>query len=72
MRQIHKAGEKLFVDYAGQTLPIINPRTGEVRESQIFLATLGASSYTFAEATWRVRGTVYLSAVKKTSLKQEE
>ncbi|MCK4507591.1 MAG: IS21 family transposase, partial [Desulfuromonadales bacterium] len=52
MRQIHKAGEKLFVDYAGQTLPIINPRTGEIRESQIFIATLGASSYTFAEATW--------------------
>jgi len=52
MRQIHKAGEKLFVDYAGQTLPIINPRTGEIRESQVFLATLGASSYTFAESTW--------------------
>jgi transposase len=52
MRQIHKAGEKLFVDYAGHTLPIVNPRTGEVRESQIFIATLGASSYTFAEATW--------------------
>ena len=52
MRQIHKAGEKLFVDYAGHTLPIINPRTGEIRQSQIFIATLGASSYTFAEATW--------------------
>ena len=52
MRQTHKAGEKLFVDYAGHTLPIVNPRTGEIRESQIFLATLGASSYTFAEATW--------------------
>jgi len=52
MRQIHKAGEKLFVDYAGQTLPIVNPRTGEIWESQIFISTLGASSYTFAEATW--------------------
>jgi len=52
MRQIHKAGEKLFVDYAGHTLPIVNPRTGEIRESQIFISTLGASSYTFAEATW--------------------
>ena len=52
MRQIHKAGEKLFVDYAGHTLPIVNPRTGEIRESQIFLSVLGASSYTFAEATW--------------------
>ena len=52
MRQVHKAGEKLFVDYAGHTLPIVNLRTGEIRESQIFIATLGASSYTFAEATW--------------------
>ena len=52
MRQIHKAGEKLFVDYAGHTLPIINPSTGEIREAQIFVAVLGASNYTFAEATW--------------------
>ena len=51
MRQVHKAGEKLFVDYAGQTLPIVNPRTGEITEAQIFVAVLGASSYTFAEAT---------------------
>ena len=52
MRQTHKAGEKLFVDYAGQSLPITNPGTGEIRVAQIFVATLGASSYTFAEATW--------------------
>ena len=52
MRQTHKAGEKLFVDYAGQTLPITNPKTGEINEAQVFVATLGASSYTFAEATW--------------------
>lgn len=51
MRQIHRAGEKLFVDYAGQTMPIINPDTGEVRFAQIFVAVLGASNYTFAEAT---------------------
>lgn len=51
MRQIHKAGEKLFVDYAGQSLPIINPYTGEITAAQIFVAVLGASSYTFAEAT---------------------
>ncbi len=51
MRQVHKAGEKLFVDYAGHTLPIVNQRTGEVSEAQIFVAVLGASSYTFAEAT---------------------
>jgi len=51
MRQIHKAGEKLFVDYAGHTLPIVNPHTGEITDAQIFVAVLGASNYTFAEAT---------------------
>ena len=52
MRQSHRAGEKLFVDYAGQTAEIIDRATGEVRTAQIFVAVLGASSYTYAEATW--------------------
>lgn len=52
MRQIHIAGEKAFIDYAGQTLSIQDPFSGEVREAQIFVAVLGASNYTFAEATW--------------------
>lgn len=52
MRQQHRVGEKLFVDYCGPTLPVINPDTGEVRETQVFVAVLGASSYTYAEATW--------------------
>ena len=52
MRQTHHAGEKLFVDYAGHTLPVIDPRTGEIRSTQIFVAVLGASNYTYAEATW--------------------
>ena len=52
MRQDHRAGEKLFVDYAGQTVEVINADTGEVKEAQIFVAVLGASSYTFAEAAW--------------------
>jgi len=52
MRQTHRAGEKLFVDYAGQTAEIIDRMTGEVRTAQIFVAVLGASSYTYAEATW--------------------
>jgi transposase len=52
LRQEHRAGEKLFVDYAGQTLPIYDPQTGGTREAYLFVATLGASSYTFAEATW--------------------
>ena len=52
MRQHHKAGEKCFVDYSGSTVPIINAQTGEFRQAQIFVAVLGASNYTFAEATW--------------------
>ena len=52
MRQIHKAGDKLFVDYAGQTVPIVDGETGEIRHAQIFVAVLGASNYTFCEATW--------------------
>jgi hypothetical protein len=51
MRQTHKAGEKCFVDYAGQTVPIISAETGEIREAQIFVAVLGASNYTYAEAS---------------------
>jgi transposase len=52
MHQVHKAGEKLFVDYAGQTLSVINTITGEVAQVQIFVATWGASDYTYTEATW--------------------
>ncbi len=52
MRQTHKAGEKLFVDYAGQTVPIVSNVTGEIKTAQIFVAVLGASNYTFCEATW--------------------
>ena len=52
MRQVHPAGERLFVDYAGQTVDLVDGRTGEVRTAQIFVAVLGASSYTYAEASW--------------------
>jgi hypothetical protein len=52
MRQTHRAGEKLFVDYAGQTAPVIERHSGEVRQAEIFVAVLGASQYTYAEATW--------------------
>ncbi len=52
MRQEHRAGERLFVDYAGQTVPVLDRRTGELRPAQVFVAVLGASSYTYAEATW--------------------
>jgi len=52
MRQSHRAGEKMFVDYAGHTVGVVERDTGEVRETQISIAVLGASNYTFAEATW--------------------
>lgn len=52
LRQTHRPGEKLFVDYAGQTIPVTDRLTGQVRHAQIFVAVLGASNYTFAEATW--------------------
>jgi transposase len=52
MRQVHKAGEKLFIDYCGPTVPVVDGSTGEIRQAQVFVAVLGASSYTFAEATW--------------------
>lgn len=51
MRQTHRGGEKLFADYAGPTIPIIDAATGEIRPASIFVAVLGASSYTFACAT---------------------
>ena len=50
MRQEHRAGEKLFVDFAGQTIPITDPATGEITGAQLFVAVLGASNYTYAEA----------------------
>src|SRR3979411_1953203 len=53
MRQTHAAGERLFVDYAGDGVPVVIDRlTGEIRTAQIFVAVLGASSFTFAHAGW--------------------
>lgn len=52
MRQRHPAGERLFVDYAGATIDVVCPETGEVRPAQLFVATLGASNYTYVEASW--------------------
>lgn len=52
MRQEHKAGEKTFVDYCGQTVPITDPVDGSVHEAQVFVAVMGASNYAYAEATW--------------------
>jgi transposase len=51
MRQAHPAGERMFVDYAGQTIDLTDGRTGETQPAQIFVAVMGASNYTYAEAT---------------------
>lgn len=55
MRQVHRAGEKCFIDYCGPTLSITCPDTGEVKSAQVFVAVMGASNYTYAEATWSQR-----------------
>jgi transposase len=53
MRQSHTGGDKLFVDYAGDTVPVIVDRlTGQVRAAQLFVAVMGASNFTYAEASW--------------------
>jgi len=52
MRQTHPAGERMFVDYAGQTVEVIDATSGEVRRAQVFVAVLGASNFTYAEARW--------------------
>lgn len=52
MRQHHAAGDKVFVDYSGKKLAIVDPATGEVRTAELFVAVLGASSYTYAAASW--------------------
>lgn len=52
MRQEHRAGDKTYVDHAGPTVSVVDPENGELREASIFVAVLGASSYTYAEATW--------------------
>ena len=52
MKQVHLSGEKLFVDYSGLTIPIVNQRTGEIVKAQIFVAVLGASGYTYIHATY--------------------
>jgi transposase len=52
LRQEYRAGERVFVDYAGQTMPVVDPTTGEVRAAQVFVGALGASHYLYVEATW--------------------
>lgn len=62
MRQHHVAGDKLFLDFCGPTIPLVNPNTGEVRQAHIFVATLGASNYTYVEACENQRQESWLMA----------
>jgi len=62
LRQPYKAGGKMFVDYAGQTVPVVDPATGEVRPAYIFVSTLGAGNYTYAEATLSLDLFAWISA----------
>ena len=62
LRQEHKPGEKGFVDWAGATIPVHDPVTGEIWQASLFVMVLGASSYTYAEATRDQQLTAWLSA----------
>lgn len=53
LRQEYRAGEKMFVDHAGPTVPIVDRQSGQILEASIFVAVLGASNYTFSEAVWK-------------------
>jgi transposase len=65
MRFEHVAGEKCFVDYAGQTLEVVDRETGEAREAQVFVATLGASNYTFVDVTWSQKSEDFLASHRR-------
>jgi transposase len=62
MRLEHTAGEKCFVDYAGHTLAVVDPETGESRQAEVFVATLGASNYTFVDVTWSQKSEDFLAS----------
>ena len=65
MRQLHVAGERMFVDYAGTTLDVVDGTTGEVHVCQLFVAVLGACSYTYAEATFTQRLVDWIGSHKR-------
>ena len=62
MRQVHKAGEKTFVDYSGLTMGIIDKHTGEVKQAEVFVACLGASGYSFAEASMSQKKACFINS----------
>ena len=66
MRQVHTAGEKTFVDYAGQRPSLVDPATGEIVPVELFVAVLGASNYTYAEATLTQRSVDFIQSHTRT------
>lgn len=52
LRQVHTAGERVFADFAGHVIEVIDGATGEIRQAEVFVGVLGASSYTYAQAVW--------------------
>jgi transposase len=62
MRQVHQAGEKLFVDYSGKRPKVVDPHTGEAKEVELFVAVMGASNLTYAEASWTQRGPEFIAS----------
>jgi transposase len=66
MRQIYRAGEKAFVDYSGKRPAVVDPETGEQRQVELFVAVLGASNFTYAEATWTQRSGDFIASHVRT------
>lgn len=64
MPTVHKAGEKLFIDYAGKKLHIIDKETGEIKPVEVFVATLGASQYTYVEASYSQQMPDFINSVQ--------
>jgi transposase len=62
MRQVHVAGDKMFVDYSGKKARVVDAATGEVHDVELFVATLGASNLTYAEATYTQRGPDWIAS----------
>jgi transposase len=66
MRQVHRAGEKVFVDFSGKRPHIVDPKTGEFIEVELYVAVLGASNYTYAEATRSQKLSDFVGATART------
>ena len=64
MHMTHKVGDKMYVDYAGKTLEVVDEDTGEIQEVQFFVAILGASQYTYAEASMSQKKADFIASIE--------